>query len=83
MFFYLIIRSVLLSQKGRISTHQNLGEMTHKILTLRKNTCVFVVDREATLRATVCKKKAKVILNVGQEAAFKSLQTKNNSTHFW
>lgn len=83
MAFYLVIHSVLFSQKDRKSTHQNLGELTHKTLTLRQKTCLFVVDRETTLRATVYKKKAKVILNAGQDAAFKSLQTKNNSTRFW
>lgn len=82
MAFYLIMHSVLFSQKDRKSTHQNLSELTYKTLTLRQNTCLSVVDREATLRATLCKKKAKVILNAGQDVALKSLQTKNNSTCF-
>lgn len=83
--FCLRIYSVLFSQKDIESTHQNLDELTYKALTLRQNTCLFVVGREATLRKQSIKKKkkAKVILNAGLVAAFKSLQTKNNSTRFW
>lgn len=83
MAFYLIIHSVLFSQKDRKSAHQNLGEPTYKTLTLRQNTCLFVVDREATVKKksqSFCKKKS---LKAGQDAAFKSLQTKSNSTCFW
>lgn len=75
--------SVLFSQKNRKSTHQKLAELRYKTLTFRQKSSLFVVDREATLRATVCKKNAEIILNAGQEAPFKSLQTENKDTCFW
>lgn len=74
--------SVLFSQKDRKSTHQKLGELRYKNLTFRQKSSLSVVTREATLRATVCKKKAEVILNAGQEVLFERLQTENKNTCF-
>lgn len=57
--FYLRIYSVVFSQKYVKSTHQNLDELAYMALTLRQNTCLFVVGREATLQKQSLKKKPK------------------------
>lgn len=75
--------SVLFSQKDIKSTHRKLGELRYKTLTFRQKFSLFVADREATLRAPICKKKGEVILNAGQEVPFKSLQSENKNTCFW